>query len=214
LPQANTMTQTTRDRLLSEAEALFAERGFYGVSINDVAQQVSLSKQGLLHYFPTKEKLYAQVLRRTADMLMSDLESRIGDLEDPVEQLMAAFDEVPVDNPAMVRVARLLTRELLDNPSRADQSQAWFLRPYLERLEGIVRDAQAAGFLGQVDPVAFVYHLIGADQYFVISQPTLRKLRGKRGFESHLAHHDKETRRAILAALVTGRHEEGIDGDR
>jgi AcrR family transcriptional regulator len=202
------MSQTTRDRLLQEAEALFAERGFYGVSINAVARELSLTKQGLLHYFPTKEKLYAEVLKRAAAMLMADLERRIGDLEDPVEQLMAAFDEVPISDPGMVRVARLLTRELLDNPARAQRSQSWFLRPYLDRLESIVRDAQAAGFLGQVDPAAFVYHLIGADQYFVISQATLRQLRPRAEFEAHLANHDRETRRAILAALVTGRHEE------
>ena len=52
----------TRQRLLDMAEQLFAERGFYGVSIAAIASEVGFTKQGLLHYFNSKEKLYGSIL--------------------------------------------------------------------------------------------------------------------------------------------------------
>ena len=55
------MKLKTKDKLLSTATVLFSKNGFYGTSINDVAAEVSVSKQGLLHHFPSKEKLYAAV---------------------------------------------------------------------------------------------------------------------------------------------------------
>ena len=58
------MHADTRQRLLDIAEQLFAERGFYGVSIAAIASEVGFTKQGLLHYFNSKEKLYGAILQR------------------------------------------------------------------------------------------------------------------------------------------------------
>ena len=44
------MQADTRQRLLDIAEQLFAERGFYGVSIAAIASEVGFTKQG---YFTT-----------------------------------------------------------------------------------------------------------------------------------------------------------------
>ena len=55
------MAQDTRERLLDQAEPLFAERGFYGVSIAAIASELGLTKQALLHHFGSKEKLYGEV---------------------------------------------------------------------------------------------------------------------------------------------------------
>ena len=61
------MHADTRQRLLDIAEQLFAERGFYGVSIAAIASEVGLTKQGLLHYFNSKEKLYGAIVQRISD---------------------------------------------------------------------------------------------------------------------------------------------------
>lgn len=60
---------STRDRMIEEARALFAERGFYGVSIAQIAAELGLTKQALLHHFGTKERLYGLVLEQIAGEL-------------------------------------------------------------------------------------------------------------------------------------------------
>lgn len=64
--------------ILAEAVRLFAERGFDGTAIADVAEGAGLSKQNLMYYFPTKGALYARVL----DDVLDDWLARMASLAD------------------------------------------------------------------------------------------------------------------------------------
>lgn len=196
------MASDTRGKLIAQAEDLFAEKGFYGTSIQDVATALGISKQGLLHHFPSKEKLYAAVLAQAADYLLAELDARLDGLEEPGQKVLAAFSGASPDDEKMMRVTRLLVREILDNRERAEHSHSWFLRPYLNRLEAVIVEGQDAGVFAPVHPMAFVYHLIGATQYFLISQPTLKRLEGGRAYRAHLRHHDLEMERIIQQVLI------------
>jgi TetR/AcrR family transcriptional regulator len=57
--------QSTRETILSAAEALFAERGFDGTSVDAIASQAGYNKSLLFQYFGDKLGLYSQVLRRS-----------------------------------------------------------------------------------------------------------------------------------------------------
>ncbi|KRF23235.1 TetR/AcrR family transcriptional regulator [Phycicoccus sp. Soil803] len=56
-------TAATRERIVSAAAELFAERGFHATPMTAVAEASGLSQSGLLHHFPSKEGLLAEVLR-------------------------------------------------------------------------------------------------------------------------------------------------------
>lgn len=50
--------------------------------------------------------------------------------------------------------------------------------------------------------MAFIYQLIGAQQYFIISLPTLKGLHDPAAFESHRENHLAETHRIIRETLL------------
>ena len=56
--------ERTAERILDAAEALFAERGYAGATLRDVATEVGLRTPSLYNHFPNKESLYAAVLER------------------------------------------------------------------------------------------------------------------------------------------------------
>lgn len=62
------MTTARREEILEAAMELFAERGFRGASFDVVAERVGLTRQGVLHYFPSKKKLMVGVLRYREEM--------------------------------------------------------------------------------------------------------------------------------------------------
>ncbi|WP_229411114.1 MULTISPECIES: TetR/AcrR family transcriptional regulator [unclassified Massilia] len=64
--------------ILREAVRLFAERGFEGTPIAEVAERAGLSKQNLMYYFPTKHALYERVL----DDVLDDWLARMASLAD------------------------------------------------------------------------------------------------------------------------------------
>ena len=169
----------TRQRLLDMAEQLFAERGFYGVSIAAIASEVGFTKQGLLHYFNSKEKLYGAILQRISDDFQEQQTEAEQASEDPIEnlkQFYAALAEPTVTN---TRRTRLLMRELLDNNARATNAENWYLREFLERLIVMVKAIEGLQTLSDEEALIFAYQLLGAVNYFSISPATLSGIFGK-----------------------------------
>lgn len=61
------------DAIVRSAAALFRERGYASASLRDVAAAVGLSKAGLYHHFPSKEKILEAVYERAVDVLEAGL---------------------------------------------------------------------------------------------------------------------------------------------
>src|SRR5262245_28094824 len=63
-PGAERRGEHTRERILDAAESLFADRGFDGTALRDVAVRVGIRTPSLYNHFASKEALYAAVLER------------------------------------------------------------------------------------------------------------------------------------------------------
>jgi AcrR family transcriptional regulator len=113
-----------RDRLLDSAEQLFAERGFDGTSIRDLAAAAGCNIASVNYHFGGKEKLYVEIWRHHLHLLR---ETRIAsidkvlsesagkpDLEDLLRSFAYSFIGPLVDESGGPRLIRLMAREMLD----------------------------------------------------------------------------------------------------
>ncbi|MDP9365482.1 MAG: TetR/AcrR family transcriptional regulator [Chloroflexota bacterium] len=87
-----------RDRVLRQAHALFVERGFDGVSMQQVAAGAGLTKAALYYHFRDKEELFARVVQRELERIRLGLEAALGEeaplrthLERVAGQMFAIF---------------------------------------------------------------------------------------------------------------------------
>ncbi|RJF86634.1 TetR/AcrR family transcriptional regulator [Oleomonas cavernae] len=60
--KAGPLPSDRRGEILQAALHLFAERGFDGTSVRDIARAVGLNEGTLYHYFPGKEAIFAAIL--------------------------------------------------------------------------------------------------------------------------------------------------------
>ena len=198
------MHADTRQRLLDIAEQLFAERGFYGVSIAAIASEVGFTKQGLLHYFNSKEKLYGAILQRISDDFQDHQREALQASEDPAERLEKFYAALAEPTETNVQRTRLLMRELLDNNERAAKAENWYLRPFLDRLISMVKDVNKSEKLSDAEALAYGYQLLGAVNYFLISTSTLKAIYGAMFIEAISTDFIKNLNRLINQGLNSG----------
>jgi len=54
---------SSKEKILNEAIALFAQKGYTGLSMRQLAQKVGISVAAIYHHFPDKQSLYLEATR-------------------------------------------------------------------------------------------------------------------------------------------------------
>lgn len=166
----------TKRKFLNVAARQFATAGFDRTSISSIANKLGLTKQALLHHFGTKEKLYGEGLRELSERHLSATDIVVSETSDPkaqLEGLLMATYENALANPLE---SQLLMRELIDNERRANTAEVWFLKPVLETFTDVLLRLPAYENASRTDALTSIYQLLGAINYFAISQPTLKQM--------------------------------------
>ncbi len=152
---------STRDVILDAAARRFAERGFAGVSVREIATDAGLKNQAsLYHHFRDKRALYEAVISRGLEPVLalvvdSTLTATAGEpgafVEHMVEHL-AAHPHLP----------RLIQRAALEDRKHLPTAVARLLRPLYSEGVRVLADSSDSGW-----EASDLLHL-GAGLYFLI----------------------------------------------
>lgn len=135
---------------MSAAEAEFGRVGFDKARLEDIAQRAQITRPSLLYYFPSKEALYAAVVRR-AFFRLGEVQAEAMASEGPfllrLERVIAQFLGFLSAQPAL---APLVLREIVDGQGPGQALLLAGIQPILVQLEDFVRaeagDAIPPGF--------------------------------------------------------------------
>jgi AcrR family transcriptional regulator len=77
------------EQLLDLADRLFAERGFHGASMDELARRAGISKPVIYDHFGSKEQLFATCVRRTGEALAEQVAAAVRKETEPRARLRA-----------------------------------------------------------------------------------------------------------------------------
>ncbi|MFZ5819394.1 MAG: TetR/AcrR family transcriptional regulator [Chloroflexota bacterium] len=98
MPRTKTQTEQiraeSREKIIATARRLFAERGFDGCNVSEIAKQAGMSQGNLYWHFPSKEAIFQAVLTEGFQAIggtMAEVATRAGSGLEKFDHFLGAF---------------------------------------------------------------------------------------------------------------------------
>jgi len=176
MTDVRTRSEATAARIIAAARRLFIESNYADVTTDMIAREAEVTKGGLYHHFPSKEKLYVSMMLDDFDRKRILFEQAVvapGGCRDRLTRLTRDFLELPYEERELTRLVRR------DINTFTGQERDGLVRAYQlalpEQVEAIIDDGIKHGELAPGDArilswsfVALVEVVIGeyADRAF------------------------------------------------
>ena len=173
------ITKKNTAKILSVAVDIFAENGYKGASIKQIADQAGLPKTNVLYYFKSKKDLYRAVLSQTLAMWNSYFDKATPN-DDPTTTLANYIKEKMQnsrDNPAG---SKLFAMEILNNGSNLGKEFYDEHRERMETRKSVINAWIKAGKMDKVDPEYLIYHIWACTQHYADFSAQIRLLKGRK----------------------------------
>ncbi|MBL0729979.1 TetR/AcrR family transcriptional regulator [Piscinibacter sp. HJYY11] len=141
------------EQLITIAAHLFAQKGYEGTSLRDIAEQAGVTKAALYYWFPEKEALFQRVVAGRMAALVQMATEAVASAATPVEKIRAflicSAEQIDHDRPGWISTSNTFW-------SNFDPEQRKAIVPERDRFERLLRqcvsDAVADGSFRDVDP--------------------------------------------------------------
>lgn len=126
-----------RDRqILDAAAALFYEKGFHGVGVDEIGKRVGISGPALYRHFNGKDEILATLFNEAMDELISATAAVYDDPQQDLERLIRHHVEFSISHRHLVNVYQREDRSLVDPWRRHFERR---MRQYASRWEDTLR---------------------------------------------------------------------------
>jgi AcrR family transcriptional regulator len=164
----------TRRALLEAGAHLFPERGFDGVSVEELAARARINKALISYHFGGKRGLYVAVLESAfADMAerLQRIDEDATDAREGLHRFFGAFAAMLRKRPDF---SALFLREAVS--TGIDPAVLPHLLKIMAVTRRLARRGHREGLFRAVDPVLFHFGLVGALAFFSATEPARHRL--------------------------------------
>lgn len=140
-----------RATILAVAKVLFADKGYHGVSVDEIARRLGVSPAILYRHFPSKEALYEAVLNDIACKRESYVEVAVnsdGGFTDVLRRITRIYIDSVAKDPDYLRMEM---QSALEGSAATQQFFENRWRPFTDFIEFSLKELAPAGRVGPVD---------------------------------------------------------------
>jgi AcrR family transcriptional regulator len=198
LEKAREAPGSTKARILSAAEEVFAGRGFTGASTREIAARAGVNISSLHYHWASKETLYVAVFRNIFDQLVDLVQHALEPVQHEaldrrrvIDQTMDRLFDFFADNP---NVPKLLVRRIVENAEidvgveRDVLVPAWgVFSAWMKRLGQKMPDTDSRLFMLSVHSVMLLY-LLDSQSYQSVLGGSVRNGTLREQVRAHVKH--------------------------
>jgi TetR/AcrR family transcriptional regulator, regulator of cefoperazone and chloramphenicol sensitivity len=175
-----------KDRILYEAETLFAKRGFYAVTVREITHAARCNLAAVNYHFGNKQNLYMEVFRclwkPRAKRILTRFESLLAaqkemTLQDIVQAVAEAFIKGPLSDEERLRHFQLMIREMARPTEAFEMVIGDVIGPFHGKLVELIRPFMARE-MGQMALLLYVQSIIGLVIHFNFARNPVMRVTG------------------------------------
>lgn len=152
-------------RILDAAQEVFAEHGFRGGTVDEIASRAGMSKPNLLYYFKTKKALYRAVLQRTLELWLKPL-MELDATGDPETEIRGYIAQKLEASRRFPHASRVFASEILQGAPVLEDYLSGELRALVKRKAAVIEQWVAQGRLAPIDPVHLIFMIWATTQHY------------------------------------------------
>jgi AcrR family transcriptional regulator len=148
----------TAQKILIAARAVFAEHGYSGTHVDEIAQRAGVNKATLYYQIGDKDTLYANVIHQVVGNVAQDIAHAVAKVDNPEEKLKAyiAFIADAVDkNP---EIPPIMMREIASGGAHLPRVVVEDISSVLTILISILDEGKKKGIF--MEAVPFLVHMM------------------------------------------------------
>lgn len=150
-----------RTKICEVAKTLFAERGFDGTSIREIAEQTGATKALIYHYHQSKEALYLSLLEAEVSTVVTRLEMVAAGDDGPEQKIRSVVQVFLEQYQAYPQGFRLVQRAVDDHsPAAHTLAERWFSRAHIA-IQTIAAEGVAQGLFKPLPPCSTPFVIVG-----------------------------------------------------
>lgn len=144
---------------------VFAQFGFRGSTLDQIAAESGLSKPNILYYFSSKEAIYEALLAQ----LLTDWLQPVRDIDpagDPVEEILKYAKHKLKMSRLYPRESRLYANEIIQGAPRIKSVLTGELRDVIATLAQLIKNWSEAGLIRVIDPHHLIFSIWAMTQHY------------------------------------------------
>ncbi|MCR9070255.1 MAG: TetR family transcriptional regulator C-terminal domain-containing protein [Alphaproteobacteria bacterium] len=164
--------------ILASALAVFAQNGFAGTTLDDIARLAGMSKPNLIYYFASKEEIYRAVLGRTLETWLEPLIA-LDPSGEPLAEIRGYIRrklEISRDRP---QESRLFAGEILAGAPLIRDALEADLKNLVDEKVAVIRGWIADGKLADHDPYHLIFAIWATTQHYADFDVQVQSVLGK-----------------------------------
>jgi len=155
-----------RSRILEAAAQAFAELGFAGAGVDEIARRAGVNKAMLYYHVGDKAELYSQVVMGFLAEVRAEIQAEVAGAGTPTEKLTAmqrAFAALALRKP---HYPRIMLREISFGGVNLPPEAMGGMLEIMALTRSIVAEGQASGEFRDVNPVLTHLLVVGSVVFF------------------------------------------------
>jgi len=165
----------SNDDILDVAAAAFADKGYEGARVDEIAKDANVNKATLYYRIGGKEALYGAVLERIFSTKVAALQKMLESIDD-AEQRVRAFTTILIEGDHPEYFSAIMLREIANGGRNLPDNVLPLMGRTVGALEKTLTEGAAQGRFKPVNPFLVHMMLVGACTLYTTAGPIRRRV--------------------------------------